>query len=197
MQSNSEAKMPTNIGGISSHIQDYSISNPGPSEWAKALWNRAKARGMEVSAKVQINNTWECSTATYLPVFDLIREHMIGLKKEGVKHLMLSWTLGGYPSISLKIASQCLMDPDVEKYRALLQEEFGEYAPKVEKAASIFSEAFREFPFSITTAYHGPQNAGPSNLLYEKPTGFSATMTCYPYDDLRLWSNIYPEEIYW
>ncbi len=196
LQSNSEAKMPTNIGGIPSHIQDYSISNPGPSEWAKALWNRAKARGMEVSAKVQINNTWECSTATYLPVFDLIREHMIGLKKEGVKHLMLSWTLGGYPSISLKIASQCLMDPDVEKYRALLQEEFGEYASNVERATSTFSKAFREFPFSITTAYHGPQNAGPSNLLYEKPSGFTATMTCYPYDDLRLWSNIYPEEIF-
>ncbi len=196
LQSNSEAKMPTNIGGVESYVQDYSISNPGPSDWAKALWNHAKSRGMEVCAKVQINNTWECSTATYLPVFDLIREHMIRLKSAGVKHLMLSWTLGGYPSISLKIASQCLMDSAIEKYRSLLQQEFGEYALQVEKAASIFSEAFREFPFSITTAYHGPQNAGPSNLLYENPTGFTATMTCYPYDDLSFWSNIYPEEIF-
>ncbi len=196
LQANSEAQMPLCIGGIPGEVRDYSISQPGPGEWAKGLWSHALARGLEVSAKVQLNVTWECSTIPFLPVFDLLREHMIGLKNTGVKHMMMSWTLGGYPSINLKVASACLDNPDEAAYDALLKEEFGTDWQRVKKAAAIFSEAFREFPFNIGCAYNGPQNPGPSNLLHLNPTGFGATMTCYCYDDLTHWRSIYPEEIY-
>lgn len=196
LQCNSEAQKEFTIGGVTGTIQDYSMSIPGPAELPKFIWNYAKEKGHEVCAKVQVNVTWECSTLPFLPVFDLIREHMTGLGETGVKHLMLSWTLGGYPSINLKVASGCLDDPSEEKYRALLDEEYGEFAPAVEKASKIFSEAFREFPFHLDSLYFGPQNAGPSNLLYEKPSGFGATMTCYSYDDLDTWRAIYPREIY-
>ena len=196
IQSNSEAKKEFVIGGVRGSVRDYSMSIPGPAPLAREVWQYARERGHEAAAKVQVNVTWECSTLPFLPVFDLIREHMTGLRQAGVEHLMLSWTLGGYPSVNLKVASECLDDPSEEKYCALLEREFGEYAPAVKRAATLFSQAFREFPFDIQCLYDGPQNAGPSNLLYAEPSGFTATMTCYAYDDLDKWRSIYPREVY-
>ena len=196
VQCNSEAQKPYTVGGVSGTIQDYSMSIPGPAPLAESIWKTATEYGHEVSAKVQINVTWECSTVPFLPVFDLIREHMQGLRETGVRHLMLSWTLGGYPSVNLRVASDCLLDPSEERYRALMKQEYGKDAETVMQAARIFSDAFREFPFHIHTLYKGPQNAGPSNLLYEEPSGMRATMTCYAFDDLDAWRSIYPREIY-
>lgn len=196
IQSNSEAYKEFCIGGVCGKVRDYSMSIPGPSEKAMELWNYAVSKGHEICAKVQVNDTWECSTVTYLPVFDLIREHMTNLKNAGVEHLMLSWTLGGYPSINLKIASSCLENPSEENYDELLKKEYGKDWKTVKTAAKHFSQAFCEFPFDIHCLYEGPQNSGPSNLLYDKPTDFKATMTCYPYDDLDGWRSIYPGDVY-
>lgn len=196
IQSNSEARKPFTVGGVSGQVRDYSMSIPGPAPLARRIWQMAEEAGHETSAKVQVNVTWECSTLPFLPVFDLIREHMTGLREVGVRHLMLSWTLGGYPSLNLRVASECLDDPSEARYDALLREEFGEHASVVKRAATLFSEAFREFPFDIATLYKGPQNAGPSNLLYAEPSGYSATMTCYAFDDLDAWRSIYPREVF-
>ncbi len=196
LQCNSDAQKPFVIGGVAGEVHDYSMSIPGPSDHTLRMWNYAKERGHEVSAKVQVNVTWECSTLPYLPVFDLVREHMTNLHNNGVKNVMLSWTLGGYPSVNLKVASQCLDNPDEAKYEALLREEYGEWADTVKKASSLFSEAFREFPFDIYSLYFGPQNAGPSNPLFAEPTGLEGTMTCYSYDDIDKWRRIYPRDVY-
>lgn len=196
IQSNSERMQKFCISSVEGVVKDYSMSIPGPSDSAKEVWSISKETGHEICAKVQINNTWECSTVPYLPVFDLIREHMSGLSNEGVRHIMLSWTLGGYPSINLKIASSALKDNSEQAYDRILEEEFGQYSELVKKATKIFSDAFREFPFHLSTLYNGPQNAGPSNLLFEEPTGFNSTMTCFSYDDLESWRSIYPEDIF-
>jgi len=50
----------------------------------------------------------------------------------------------------------------------------------------------RQFPYHIGTVYSGPQQMGPANLLYLKPTGRKATMVCYPWDDLEQWRQVYP-----
>jgi hypothetical protein len=39
-------------------------------------------------------------------------------------------------------------------------------------------------------------NFGPSCLLFDKPTGYSATMVGFPYDDLETWRTVYPVEIF-
>ncbi|MBQ7901850.1 MAG: hypothetical protein IJ365_07825 [Clostridia bacterium] len=186
----------TSCGCTKGSVRDYSMSIPGPAPMAEFIWNYARSKGHQVCAKVQVNVTWECSTLPFLPVFDLIRRHMTDLRNTGVKHLMLSWTLGGYPSVNLKVASSCLADPCEEKYQQLLREEYGEYAETVNKAAKIFSRAFQQFPFHLDSLYMGPQNAGPSNLLFAQPSGFDATMTCYSYDDLDSWRAIYPRDVY-
>ncbi len=199
IQSVSESKKKFNIAGVDGVIGDYSMSIPGPGELACYIWDYARKTGHEVCAKVQVNVTWECSTLPFLPVFDLIREHMIGLKAVEVEHLMLCWTLGGYPSINLRVASECLNNPDEAEYDRLLKEEYGEYADIVKQSSSIFSRAFKEFPFHIQNLYKGPQNLGPANLLYQESLeqyGFEPTMTGFAYDNLEVWRSIYPKEIY-
>lgn len=192
----SEAQKDYCIGGIENKIRDYSMSIPGPGDDSRWIWSRAREKGHQVAAKVQVNTTWESSTVPYMPVYDLICEHMKNLHDEGVENLMLSWTLGGYPSFNLKLAINYLKNPTEETYDSLLKEEYGEWASVVKSAATKFSNAFREFPFYVGTLYHGPQNAGPSTLLYENPTGREATMTCYAFDDLEKWRSIYPVEIF-
>ena len=186
LQCQSELAVPFEIGGVTGEVLDYSMSILGPGETAKRQWNAAKKRGLETSAKVQINTTWEGSTVPALPVYPLIEEHMQALRKEGVRHLMLSWTLGGYPSRNIAHAAKYFAESSV----------MTEESEAVVRAAAVFAEAFREYPFHIGTLYKGPQNAGPSTFLYEKPTGYSATMTCFAYDDLERWRSIYPVDVF-
>ena len=186
--SQSERFIPFTLGGVSGIERDYSMGIIGPGECAKAEWKAAKERGLELAAKVQVNTTWECSTVPALPVYPLIEEHIRRIKDEGVENLMLSWTLGGYPSRNIMHAAKYFY----ESYDKTALEE----TEAQKNAGAIFCEAFKEFPFDVGVLYKGPQNAGPANLLYLEPTGYTATMTCYAYDDIDSWRSIYPREVY-
>jgi hypothetical protein len=183
----SEWGLPTNVGGVKGWVADYSISNPGPSPRSLSLWEHAHRRGLKTVAKVQVNNSWECSAIPYLPVPDLVEEHLNRLAKAGVKGLMLSWTLGGYPAENLH-----LLQHSADELAAQM---FGPLGEVVRAAWRTFSAAFREFPFSVGVAYVAPQNVGPKNLLYAEPTGYAATMVGDPYDDLDQWRSIYPKDV--
>jgi hypothetical protein len=117
------------------------------------------------------------------------------LRETGIEHLMLSWTFGGYPSEGLRIVSRFFEEcnPDWE---STVCDQYKDYAPAVRKAAALFSQAIREFPFCVRGLYRGPQNGGPSNLLFRRPTGMEATMNCFAYDDLDNWRYIYPADVY-
>ena len=184
--SQSEKGIPFNIGGVDGEIADYSMSIIGPGELAKQEWQWAKECGLETGAKVQINTTWECSTVPALPVFPSIEEHVKGVKEHGVEHLLLSWTLGGYPCANIAHAAKYFYE------KATLPED----SENLKNAAELFVKAFKEFPFAVGVLYKGPQNAGPSNLLFEEPTGYTASMTCYAYDDLNSWRSDYPVEVF-
>ena len=188
LMSQSEKGIPFEINGVKGEVRDYSMSILGPGELAKAEWKAARERGLELAAKVQINTTWEGSTAPAIPVYPLIEEHIRRIKAEGVKNLMLSWTLGGFPSRNIMHVAKYFYENCDES--ALNESE------TVKRATECFSEAFRDFPFNITVLYQGPQNAGPSTLLFLNPTGYRSTMTCYAYDDINNWCNIYPRDIF-
>ncbi len=192
----SEDKKEFTLAGFKKQVGDYSMSVPGPSEISEKIWRYAIEKGHGIMAKVQVNNTWEMSTVPFLPVFDLVREHMENLRDVGIEHLMLGWTLGGYPSVNLKVATASMRKDSEKAYQQVLRDEYGEYADTIRRVATIFSDAFREYPFGIDNLYFGPQNAGPSNLLYKTPSGFRATMTCYAYDDIEKWRDTYPQEVY-
>ena len=121
-----------------------------------------------------------------LPVFPSIEQHIEGVRNEGVEHLLLSWTLGGYPCANIAHAAKYFYE------NAAIENE----SEAVKNAAQIFVEAFKEFPFHIDVVYNGPQNAGPSTLLYLEPTGYKATMTGFAYDDLESWRVNYPKEVF-
>lgn len=184
--SQSELGIPYTIGGISDSIVDYSMSIIGPGERAKEEWSLAKELGLDTAAKVQINTTWEASTVPALPLSPSIDEHISDIRECGVKHLLLSWTLGGYPSENIAAAAKffyekCEIPSGLSSYR---------------EAEKEFSKAFKEFPFHVSTLYKGIHNAGPSNLLFETKTGYDATMTCFAYDDVESWRSIYPINVF-
>lgn len=185
-------------GGVSGTVSDYTISVDGISEDSRNAWTFAKNTGHETMAKVQVNNTWECSTTPYLPVYRKLFLQMESLMEMNVNHLMLSWTLGGYPSPNIRLLSELFFMENGRKkldFDRALKNVYGDKADMIKKATDIFCEAFSEFPFHVGVLYKGPQNGGPSNLIYHEPTGYEATMTCYAYDDLKSWSSIYPPEI--
>ena len=196
----SETAMPIRIGGIDGVVGDYSLSNVGPGQAAKEQWALAEKGGLSTMAKVQVNTSWECATAPFLPVFGNVDRHISNLMEAGVRNLMLSWTHGGYISDNLRIAAAYFFedargkqeDPLARTVRQL----FGQWAPAVQEAQKCFCQAFAEFPFSVGSMYFGPSNTGAGNLLYPQGSNMTATMTCYPYDHLEKWRTHYPVEIY-
>ncbi len=186
LESQSELYVPTEVGGVAGKVVDYSMGQPGPGERAREEWKLASSLGHETMAKIQVNTTWEGSTVPALPVFPLVEDHIKKIRDCGVKHFHLSWTLGGYPSGNLARAAKYWYE----------HAETPEESEAEKRASRLFSEALSEFPFCIGTLYYGPQNGGPSNLLFPEPTGYHATMTCFAFDDLEKWRSIYPAEIF-
>jgi hypothetical protein len=200
LMSVSEWALPIERGGIKSSVGEYSISAVGPGPRAILHWDHAKKRGLKTVAKVQLNNSWELSSVPYLPVFDLVAEHCERLAKADVDGMMLSWSLGGYPSLNLELVERFGAPPVPDTstaLQAIAEHHFGlSAAPNVRRAWTKFSRAFQEYPYSGNVLYNAPQQLGPANLLYGQPTGYSATMVGFPYDDLNAWRGPYPAEIF-
>ena len=180
------------IDGERVEVKEYALSKIGPCEETKKALEHARKLGHRVMAKVQINSSWEFAVVPYIPVFDLIIEHMENLKKLDVSGLMLSWTVGGYPTVSLDLVDR-FFEGDFD-YDAWLSEHFGERADDVKRAVSLFSSGFRNFPHTIGTLYQGAQELGASNLLYKEKTGYHATMVTYAFDDYNAWRGTYSVE---
>ena len=191
----SEERLATNVGGVAGVVRDYSISQPGPGQKALTVWSAARESGHETCAKVQINNSWEMSAVPYLPVFDKVAEHILSLKAAGVKHLQMSWTLGGYPTPMLRMASR-MMSEGISVHDYLIEWLGAEHGDTVDRAQRLMSRAFGEFPFNIEVLYTAPQNYGPMAPFYLTPTGYTACMIGFPYDDITTWRAIYDEDTF-
>ena len=195
----SEWALPIERGGVKSNVGEYSISAVGPGPRASKHWALARAAGLKTVAKVQVGTTWEFCVIPYLPTLDLVAEHARNLASAGVNGLMLSWSLGCYPSPNLEVFQAfskgtadigAVLDQVAERH-------YGKEAvPLVRQAWRAFSDGFREYPYHITTLYQGPQHLGPANPFYLKPTGYKATMVGLPYDDLKAWRSVYPTEVW-
>ncbi len=114
----SEWSLPLHRGGVQTTVGEYSISAVGPGPRALRLWDLAKKRNLKTIAKVQVNNTWELSAIPYLPVMNLIAQHIKNLQNENVDGLMLSWSLGGYPSPNLELVKY-IQDHPVPNHRSV------------------------------------------------------------------------------
>jgi hypothetical protein len=200
LQSVSEWSLPIERGGVKTSVGEYSLSAVGPGPRATRHWALARARGLKTSAKVQLNVTWELSAVPWLPVLDLVAQHVSNLRQADVSGLMLSWSLGGYPSPNLQVAQRLGQDPSLSADAALdavAAERYGpENIPAARRSWRAFSAAFREYPYDGQVVYQAPQQYGPSNLLFAKPTHYAATMVGFPYDDLDAWRGPYPRDVF-
>ncbi len=197
LMSVSEWALPIERGGIKSKIGEYSISAVGPGPRATRHWKLAQEAGLKTVAKVQVGATWEFSAVPYLPTMDLVAEHALNLASAGVDGVMLSWSLGCYPSPNLEVF-QAFKKGTTDIGTVLnrvAEKRYGKaVTPLVRQAWTAFSTGFREYPYGAV--YSGPHHMGPSNPLYLKPTGYKATMVGLPYDDLKAWQSIYPTEVW-
>lgn len=197
LMSVSEWSIPIQRGGTASVIGEYSISVVGPGPRARKHWSLARARGLRTLAKIQAGNTWELSAVPYIPALENVAQHLSNLQAEKVDGLMLGWTLGGYPSPNLEVVSEIEQAGGritvEEALQRVANRLYGEAAtPGVVTAWKKCSAAFRQFPFHGGLVYSAPMQYGPSNLLWEKPTGHPASMVGFPYDDLNAWRAVYP-----
>ncbi len=195
----SEEGVKKNIGGVETSVVDYSISIEGPGDYALDTWAYAHKTGHPAYAKLQLGVTWEISTVPCVPAFEKTWRHLSGIIEKGsVDGIMLGWTLGGFPSPTLRLAQHFYEANDRlptldELYSSMFPHE---NIPALKEAFHLLSEAYDEYPFYISSAYDGTQQVGSSNLLYPTPTGYQATMTGIPYDDLDTWRSIFPRRVY-
>ena len=195
LQCTSEEAMPFCIGGVEGNVLDYTMSLCGPGEKAKKMWKAAREQGLQMSAKVQMNNTWEMSVVPYIPVLDKVAKHVEQLKEQGIRHLQVSWTLGGCPSPNLRLVAWLMEGKGT--LEGFLEDWLGaKLAEGVYKAQQKLSDAFSHFPFHIDSLYYGPQNFGPMAPFFLQRQVFRASMIGFPYDDLERWCGIYPVEVY-
>lgn len=194
LMSVSEWGLPLERGGVKSTVGEYCLSAIGPGPRAQRHWAAAKARGLEVAAKVQFGVTWEIAAVPYLPVLENVVEHASNLQRLGVGHRMLGWTLGGHPSPNLQAVAEVaaggtLASLAVRRHGAAL-------APAATAFWRACSAAYREFPYHGGTVYSAPLQTGPANPLWPRPTGYRAAMVGIQYDDLESWRSVYPAEVF-
>jgi hypothetical protein len=149
---------------------------------------------------IQFNNSCEIASVPYLPVMDLVAEHLRNLAPVKLDGMFIGWTQGGYPSPNYELARQMSRSPDSNMdtvLDALAQERFGpEGAPHARKGWTLLSEVFRQYPFHVSVVYRAPVYIGPANPLYPSKTGYRATMWMMSYDDLDAWCGPYPPEVF-
>jgi hypothetical protein len=200
LMSVSEWSLPIQRGGVETTVGEYSISAIGPGPRARRHWQAAQKRGLNVVAKIQAGNTWELSAVPYIPALRNVAQHARNLREAGIRDVMLGWTLGGYPSPNIEVVAELLAHQGRSidgALQAIARRRFGDrHAPKMLKTWTEVSAAFSEFPYHIGVVYNGPMQLGPANLLWEKPTGYRASMVGFPYDDLERWRSVYPADAF-
>ena len=192
----SEYDLDIEKGGVKSRIIDYSIGNIGPSEISKKTLQKAQEQGHKTYAKIQINNSWECSAVPYLPVFDLTYRHLQSLQKIGIENYLLTWTLGGYPSPVMDLIAKFTKEGAAFDLRAWYQDVYGAQGEQVHNAVEKFCQGFEEYPFSIDNLYYAPKSLGSANLWEEENSEKTSTMVCFAYDDYENWIKPYPYDTY-
>ena len=160
LMSVSEWSLPIVRGGVKSTIGEYALSATGPGPRASSHWALARSRGLRTVAKVQLNNTWELSAVPYLPVLDLVARHCAALARAKVDGMMLSWSLGGYPSANLLVAERFARDPGADPETVLDEIAASRYgsdqAPKVRRRLEGVQRGLRTVSLSRFGPLPGP-----------------------------------------
>ena len=187
------------VDGTPTMVNEYTLSQVGPSDAARRKWSAARASGLGLAAKVQPSGSWEIASVPYIPVMYNVAEHAFNLMDEGIDAFLLSWTCGSYPAPNLKVFNGVKVSDKspADVLRRVAEELYGPTAaPSAISVWKALSDGFSRYPFTSRVLYHGPHHMGSANPLYVCPTGYASTMTGIPYDDLDGWRRIFPRQTY-
>lgn len=163
------------ICGKTKIIDEYAISYVGPSAPFKELNRSAKEQKKSFYAKIQLGATYEAASMPYVPVPTSPYRKFKQMHELGVKGVMQSWIIGGFPSIMHKAAGEAAFLPladENEFIKRLAAIEWGEKnAEIVTKAWNFFDNAYDLYPFSSPVFYFGPITKSPAYHLYLEPRG--------------------------
>ena len=168
-------------------LVDYSISNIGPSEVTKKMLSYARKLGHKVYAKIQVNNSWECSAVPFYPNYFSLAQHVKNLSAIGVNDFFCSWTLGGYPSLNFVLVNELIKNPKLN-INNFLEKNFGK---KLSLGIKEFDSALKYYPFSVDNLYFGPKTLGLTNLwkIHESE---ESSMVCFSRNDYEKWIHPFP-----
>jgi len=158
------------VDGKRVDIAEYSLSSIGPSEAHAAAARAVLGAGRRAYAKLQIGNSYELSSVPYIPVPQVVYDKLAGAQKLGTSGAMISWIIGGYPSLLLKAAGEASFAPLVPRDRALHRLAAVYWGPSqaepVVRAWEQFSQTFQQYLCAPPVFYYGPITRCPSYQLH-------------------------------
>ncbi|MCM8769648.1 MAG: hypothetical protein NC911_08285 [Candidatus Omnitrophica bacterium] len=150
------------VAGKKFLVDEYSLSTIGPSLRFRHQHRLGKQRGLRTMAKIQIGSTHEIVSVPYLPVPFNLAEKFRRMKKMGVNGYLGCWIFGGDISPMSHLAGLMSRRPQPsvnQAVRKVASVYFGRKASRaVVTAWKYFSQAWKEYPFSIPFLYYGPIN---------------------------------------
>ncbi len=165
-------------GGRQNWIDEYSLSYVGPAERFIALQREAAGHNLEMMAKFQVGTTHELGVVPNLPLIDNLYEKLSRAETLGMSGTVATWNFGNSLNWNTAAFGRFFRVSDRPGPRQFVADSAAEYFPgcdagKAAEAVSRFSEAMRNYPFSIPFLYSGPLNYAlqyPLNLAPLKGT---------------------------
>ncbi len=158
------------VHGRRVEVHEYSLSAVGPSASFAAVARSMAEAGRTAYAKLQVGNSYELSSVPYIPVPATVYDKVVAMRELKVRGSMMSWIIGGYPSMQLKVAGEACFSPmrsrDETLERAAAIRWGSGAAPRVAAAWKRFSEAFQLYLCTINAFYFGPITRCPAYHLH-------------------------------
>lgn len=161
--------------GRERHAGDYWLSYIGPSDVYKNIAAGAAEDGVELGAKLQACNSFEVTTAPYVPVPGNLYRKYAEMRRLGVTTVMQCWYIGSLPSVMNRAAASLLpFAPEgLSEDEFLLNLARRDWGPAdaevVVRAWRRFAEAYDHYPLTNAFQYYGPMHDGIVWPLHLKP----------------------------
>ncbi len=161
--------------GKERHAGDYWLSYIGPSEVFRSVAAGAAEGNVELGAKLQVCNSFEVTTAPYIPVPGNLYRKYAEMRRLGVATVMQCWYIGNMPSVMNRAAANVLpFAPEglteKEFLHELARRDWGpDHAAQVTRAWRLFAKAYDHYPLTNAFQYYGPMHDGIVWPLHLKP----------------------------
>ncbi|MGA3189191.1 MAG: hypothetical protein ABSF22_18965 [Bryobacteraceae bacterium] len=186
------------LDGKIAYVNDYSISQAGPSETAAAQIQAAKARGMLAYSKADTWSSWQFATVPHTPSPQQWFARYRALRQYGIDGTLESWSYGFKPNFvaELRAWDSWTGSPPLEELmRQIARRDYGPGAEDlVVSAWDHFSRAVRLLP--DTGPSWATSNAVAAPFFFEKPQPRTMTVE-HSWQNQNQWTQTSRLNPYW